>query len=139
MGVDSKRNTFVVDASIILAKLLPDEKQLSSFNNRFSEFVDGRTDFIAPTLLKYEVVNGIRSGVLQKRLGLKLALQIYLEFIKLPIIYIAVDLRDVLTLSIDSDISVYDGTYVYLAKKEKLELLTLDKKLQKLNTQDLKT
>ena len=82
----------VVDASFILALLLPDEEILKSLAKHIRAFEEGKIDFIAPTLLKYEVANGLRSAVLQKRLSRNTSYELINEFLKLPIIYKEINL-----------------------------------------------
>lgn len=134
MDENTKRPSFskvVVDASFILAKLLPDEKQKFLVSDYFERFAKEKISFFAPSLLKYEITNALRSAIAQRRLTLNLAKKILREFLKLPIDYKNIDFPEVLKLSEKMQISVYDTAYVFLAKTNKVPLLTLDKKLQK--------
>lgn len=119
----------VIDASFVLARLLPDEKQTPKVASYFDRFAQGKLKLIAPQLLPYEVTNALRSGVLQRRLTLSIAKQLTQGFLKLPIDYHQIDFEPVLALAIKHRLSAYDAAYVALAKKRKLTLLSLDRKL----------
>jgi len=122
----------VIDASVILAKLMPDEKIIEYFEEDFESFLKGEINFLAPELLSYEVCNAIKSSYLSKRLDKSMCKSLLDKFLKWDINYVKVkDFKKIFLGSVDSNLSVYDATYVYLAKKYKCRLLTLDKKLRK--------
>lgn len=127
MAESTKR--VVVDASVILAKLLPDEKQSLKVKKLFASFGKKEVDFIAPSLLKLEVANALRSAVNQKRLNQLLADKLLAAFLELPIIYQEVDYREVFKIALERNFSAYDAAYVFLAKKRKIPLVSLDQKL----------
>lgn len=119
----------VVDASVILAKLLPDEKQFSKVKKLFAAFGEKEIDFVAPQLLKLEIANALRSAVNQKRITCSIAEKLLAAFLELPIIYQEVDYQEVLKLALERNLSAYDAAYVFLAKKGKIPLVSLDQKL----------
>ena len=90
----------VVDASAMLAKLLPDEKTLAQIKDYFNLFSRGKISFMAPVLLPFEVANGLRSAVKQKRLTEKTAAKLLDEFLKLDISYRRIDFASALKLAI---------------------------------------
>ena len=122
----------VVDASFILTRLFPDEKYNLRVVSYFDQFSQGKLKFIAPALLKYEIANALRSGVIQRRLVAQIAQVLMREFLKLPITYQEVDFDKILQLAFKKQISAYDAAYVYLAQTKKLLLLSLDRKLVKI-------
>ena len=61
-----------MDTSFVLAYLLPDEKE-RSVDEMFAKFEENKICFIAPYLLAYETINGLRSAVVQKRQSSKAA------------------------------------------------------------------
>ena len=65
MDVDIK-NTFVIDASFVLAFLL-DENNVE-VESIFKKQARGEINFIAPSILKYEVGNSLRTKLLRKKL-----------------------------------------------------------------------
>jgi predicted nucleic acid-binding protein len=131
-GADTnQKNTFVVDTSFVLAYLLPDEKQ-RSVDELFSRFEENKISFIAPDLLIYEIINGLRSAVIQKRQSAKAAEILLDSFLNLGIIFEKVSKTEIFHLALRSNISSYDASYVWLAKSRKIKLLTLDARLEKL-------
>jgi len=127
MAESTKR--VVVDASVILAKLLPDEKQSLKVKKLFASFGKKEVDFVAPPLLKLEITNALRSAVNQKRLNQLVADKLLAAFLELPVIYQEVDYREVLKIALERNFSAYDAAYVFLAKKRKIPLVSLDQKL----------
>lgn len=119
----------VVDASAMLAKLLPDEKTLAQIKDYFNLFSRGKISFMAPVLLPFEVANGLRSAVKQKRLTEKTAAKLLDEFLKLDISYRRIDFASALKLAIKNEMSIYDAAYIFLAAGEKIPLLSLDQRL----------
>ncbi len=124
-------NRYVVDGSFLLAFLLPDEhtKQVDTF---FEQLKTINIELIAPTILPYEVVNGIRFAVKSKRLDQALATKLIRVYLDLPVSLLSVDYGHVYTLSRKHNLTVYDASYLWLAKTKHLQLLTLDKTLQNL-------
>lgn len=117
-----KSRVVVTDASYILDILFPDEK--------ISNFPEEK--IIAPTLLRYEIVNAIKMAVVRKRISQKVGLTLIKEWQGWKIEYHDVDLEEVMKLALATDLSVYDACYLWLAKEKGAELLTFDKKLVKL-------
>lgn len=117
-----KSKTVVADASYILDILFPDEK--------ISNLPEGK--IVAPTLLRYEVVNAIKMAVVRKRVSQVVGLELIKEWKNWKIEYQDVDLEEVLKLALGTGLSVYDACYLWLAKEKKTKLLTFDKKLVEL-------
>ncbi len=126
-----KSTKYVIDASLILGFLLPDEYDIEAFI-KVKEFVSGNSKFIAPTLLPYEIINGLKNAIQRNRVTLNQALELTNQFIEFMIPLQEIDLDAVLKLAQDKDLSVYDASYLYLSKEKNLELLTLDKQLKDL-------
>lgn len=123
---------FVIDSSFILAKLFPDEPTTKVAEEYFNNFSRGSTTFTAPILLKYEIGNALKTGVIRKRISKKKAKRTLEEFLTWPILYVNLDFTGTLNLAIDKNLSYYDASYLYLAKSNNLQLLTLDRKLASL-------
>ena len=122
----------VIDSSVILAKLMPDEKLIEYFNEDFDAFLKGKINFVAPELLFYEVSNAIKSSYLSKRFNENMCMSLLDKFLRWDIGYVNVkEFKKIVVMSIEYKLSVYDATYLYLANKHKCRLLTLDKKLRK--------
>jgi len=117
-----KNKAVVIDASYILDVLFPDEK--------IKELP--KVKLVAPTLLQYEIVNAIKMAVVRKRIGQNVGRELIKEWQNWRIDYQEVDLTAVMNLALSNDLSVYDASYLWLAKEKKAKLLTWDKKLTRL-------
>lgn len=89
----------------------------------------GRRRIVAPTLLRYEVVNTAikkqrRQAVREDLVRRALELFESLDFEELPVPLLS--LADVAT---DADLTAYDAAYLWLARTLGLELVTLDRGL----------
>jgi predicted nucleic acid-binding protein len=115
-----KTKWVVVDSSYILDLLFPDEGK--------TKIRPG--NMVAPRLLVYEVVNAIKMAIKRERIEEDLALALLAEFEEWRVELKDVELSRVLDLALKNDLSVYDASYLYLAKKMKCELLTWDRKLR---------
>ena len=129
MAVNTK---LVIDASAVLARLLPDEKTPREIKNIFRQYQSEKLVLVAPNLLPYEVGNALRSLTLSHRIPTDLAPALFEDFLNLRISYVEIDFNRVLSLAISAKISVYDASYLFLARKLNANLLTLDKRLLKL-------
>lgn len=124
---------FVVDASIILAWLLPDERE-EMVNRIFASYRVKKSHIYAPKLLIYELMNGLKSAILRKRidwLKAKRAIEVFKQM-KFDLIDQGGEEVTIVKLANKLNLSVYDAAYVVLAKKLKVKLMSLDKKLQNL-------
>ncbi len=130
--VENIETKFVMDASVIVSILSPDERLPEKMEKMFSKFLKRKIEFVAPTLLKYEVGNVLRSLVLKRRMDEANVGVAYHNFLKLEIRFVDIDYNMVLMEAISNKISFYDASYLFLSKKLKVKLLTLDKKLSQL-------
>lgn len=124
----------VIDASVALAFLLPDEKE-TKVDLLFLAFTKGKTKIIVPGVFYFEVFNGLRSAVLSKRIKSKLAQNLLINFLKIKLVVSKADWLKCFRLALKEKISYYDASYLSLAKKEKIPLFTLDKLLKPLLSQ----
>ncbi len=127
-NIDQK-DTFVVDTSFVLAYLLPDEGG-RAVEEMFSKFEENKINFIAPHLLAFEIMNGLRSAAMQKRQSTKAVEHLLDSFLNMGILFEKVNEKEVFRFAIRNGITAYDASYVWLAKSKSLELLTLDEKLE---------
>ena len=121
---DKKFKNYIVDASFILSFLLNEGNK--TVENIIEEFKKGDINLTSVTLLSYEVGNGLRTGVLRKRLSKDLAEKLYLAFLELEIAEEKVEYAEVLNEALIINKSFYDASYIYLAKKLHYPFLTLD-------------
>lgn len=124
-------NIFIIDSSYLLAYLLPDEN-ISQVQDFFDAYKARKIKLIAPQILPFEVFNGLKASILSKRLAKPLAEELGQTFLKLPIVPQEIDFPEVFELSVKENLSFYDASYVYLAKKYNTQLLSLDQKLANL-------
>lgn len=127
MDVDIK-NIFVIDASFVLAFLL-DEGNVE-VESIFEKQALGEVRFIAPTLLKYEVGNCLRTKLLRKKLKKERAKKLYQFFLAIKIEEVSPNFDYVLNLALEKNLTYYDASYLYLSKINKISLLTLDNSLK---------
>lgn len=121
---------FVVDASFVLAALFPDERS-EKVDAVFARFQKGEINFYSTDLLPFEVLNSLRSAVVQKRLKSKQAETLTEAFLGLEIILEKVKEKEVFMLAVSKKLTVYDAGYLWLAREKKIPLLSLDKTLLK--------
>lgn len=127
--VESTKKIFVVDASFVVAFLLPDEKSAEP-ESIFDQYAAGNLALFTTTLLPYEVLNVFRSAVVRKRFTKQQAMDFYEAFSQLGIPEEPVDFPACLQLAVERNISCYDASYLVLARQKKATLLTFDKALQ---------
>lgn len=123
---------YVVDSSVVAAKILEDEVLRPEWQIIFTKAVMGEVELLSPDFLVYEVGNILRTAVLRKRYTLEKAAVLFERFFDISITYIEPEFQEVFLWASKNDLSFYDASYAYLAKKTGHKLLTLDKKLQQL-------
>ena len=119
-----------VDASFILAYLLPDE--VFSADTLIKRFKAGQTAFISTQLLPFEVLNSLKCALKQKRI---IAFQVGVlsrRFLEMEIELLPVEFIEVFKLAEKKNLTIYDAGYLWLAKSRKVKLQTLDKQLKKI-------
>ena len=121
----------VVDASFILAFLLPDER-VDEVDQVFDLYEEGKINFISTQLLPFEVFNSLRNAILRKRITKKQADDLGVEFFKIEINLEEIDFGTAFSLPLSQGLSFYDASYVYLARSKRISLLTFDSRLKRL-------
>lgn len=120
----------VVDASIVLDLLLGEGNKKAEI---FWQSQASERELVAPTILAYEVMNGLRSAVLRQRMNLENAGEGWSKFEELKIRLVGLDNgREVVEFAVRNMRSVYDASYVVLSQELNCELVTLDKNLEEL-------
>jgi predicted nucleic acid-binding protein len=120
---------YIVDSSVYLSYLLPDEKLPSSLKSIINKFINNKVDFAAPAIIKYEIGNSMKSAVKQKRVSDSEAIMIYNTFLEFPIHFFSPNYQETLKIATNLNLSFYDASYLALAIEKNTKLLTLDKKL----------
>lgn len=126
-------NKFIIDASYILSFLLSDEK-IQETEEVFDKFSAGEIRLYAPHLLTFEVLNALNVAVLRKRINFNVAQELAEYFLNLAITTLTIDPLKTLDLAHAKNLTFYDASYLYLSQAQNAPLLTLDKKLQSLNS-----
>lgn len=123
----------VVDASVVLNWLLPDEKKSAETNRIFSEFNRKKIRLVAPTVLFYEVMNALKSTGLSHRLKTAEITEGMEVFMALKIKMMTQEKRGkaILATALRLNLTGYDAAYVQLAKDLQVKLLTLDQGLRR--------
>jgi len=121
--------TAAVDASFILAYLLPDEK--TPDEKIFVEHNAGKIQFISTYLLPFEVLNSLKFALKQKRISKFLVNGLVEKFFDLGIELLPVEFEAVFALAEKKNLTIYDAGYLWLAKNQKVKLKTLDQQLKK--------
>lgn len=117
----------VVDSSILLSTLLPDEAGL-----QLADLLASHDDLIAPTLIWVEVRNILLTAERRGRLSAPLADSILKAIDDLGIELDSAPRSDsVLQLARRNALSAYDAMYLELALRRGGQLATLDKALQR--------
>ncbi len=117
---------FILDASVVLAWLLPDEK---------SEIADGiikrvaEDRIFAPSLLLLEVGNALLQAQRRRRIAAAIRLELLGSFTSLPIMLEPISADSMLRageLAAEQSLSLYDGCYLELAVARGCPLATFD-------------
>lgn len=124
-------NRFVMDASVTLGWLLPDEGTAEA--QRILLMLRA-SQALVPALWPLEVANAILAAQRRNRLGRAEARQALLAVGDLRIgiePLQAADMPRVWTLALEQKLSVYDAAYLDLAVRNRIPLATLDRDLRR--------
>lgn len=118
----------VVDASVVLKWQLEDEEGVPQALALRDDFLlHSRIDLTAPSLLLYELTNGILTAARRGRLSRNLAEEGLRNLLAAGIRLLPVDSLQVLALSLRWRVSAYDGAYLTLAEQLDSEVWTGDR------------
>lgn len=119
--------SFVVDASIVAAWLLPDESNELAEKARLAMSSE---DALAPDLLLHEIRNILVMSERRNRVTADGAANLLVRLRRVPLII--AEMKDdlgILQLAREHRLSGYDATYLALAVAQDTALVTLDRKL----------
>ena len=119
----------VIDASVVLRGFFPDEEGHEEAQAIIRAYAQEEIELPAPTLLPYEVTNGVLQAVRRDRIGLEKGREILSAFQGLDIPTAAVSWQRTLELARTYDRSAYDGAYLALAEETGSKLVTGDRRL----------
>lgn len=118
--------TLVIDASVALAAVIPDEQ--SAWAEEVVSVV-ARTGARAPMLWELEVVSGLRSAELRGRISARDADAALTLLSRLPIRLEQPSAQAVLRLSREHALSAYDAAYLAVAVRHAVPLASHDRAL----------
>ena len=122
---------YILDASVA-ARFLLSESLSAEATAVLRDYIEGRVELAAPSILTYEVGNALWKAVRNKSMELDAAEAKQRNLIGLDIPTVELDSgdhRDILDWAHTHDATYYDGAYVTAAKKLGSTLLTADNKL----------
>ena len=130
----------VSDASVVLKWYLEDEEYGQKALSILDKYISNELDILAPSLLEYEVINGLiiakKRGRIQEKkllLGIDGFASLELKLINLSLYY-----PKVIHYCKVYDLSAYDASYLALADEENISFVTADKGILKVIKNELK-
>ena len=130
----------VIDASVVLKWYLADEEYSQKAIGLLDKYLSNELDFVAPSLLEFEVINGLIIAQKRGRIKEEKILTAINGFesleIKLRNLYFYYP--KVLYYCKVYDRSAYDASYLAIADKERVSLVTADEGLYNVVKKDLK-
>lgn len=120
----------VIDASVTLSWLLPSETLQVQANILMERYEKHQVDVRCPSLIAYEVLNGIRSAALSKRIKENQLDEAYARYhaLGIPIDDLFIPNDETLHLAMSHNLSLYDASYIHFAAQQKRVLYTADRK-----------
>lgn len=121
----------VVDASVALKWSLRDEDYIVEADRLLADFLSGKLMLTAPPLFGYEVANALNSAVMRNRISFDDAKNALWDFYQLtiPCVGYPDHLQDSFDLARSCSCSVYDASYLSLARNLGIPFVTGDKRL----------
>jgi predicted nucleic acid-binding protein len=121
----------VIDASVLLKAYFKDESGHSAAQELIKSYARGECNFIAPSLITYEIINACIVAHRKGRIALDLVKEVLDEMLLLEIRREEVEhLTDrIFEISHRYNRSAYDASYIALAEAQNCDLITGDKKL----------
>jgi len=120
----------VIDASALMAALLPNEPLKERARAILRSYVKEELELLAPSLLSYEVANSLLKA--ERREGSEVSSEvidaILAEIQELEIPVVDVPPAQVVRVAREYGIWGYDASYLALAGKEDIPLITADKR-----------
>lgn len=121
----------VLDASVVLKWYLPDEEFADKALSYLQQIVNNQIEIICPSLLPYEVLNGLLIAQRMRRIEPEVtitAMEGFLE-VGLSLEDTFQNYEDILSFSQLYQRTTYDAAYLSLAKRRNIDLITGDIRL----------
>jgi predicted nucleic acid-binding protein len=129
-----------IDASVVLKWYLSDETYGQAALGILDKYVSYDIEIIAPSLLEYELLNGLQIAWKRGRIEQEKAIMAFEGFLSLEIEQkdISSYYPKVLRFSESHNLSTYDSSYLAVADEEDIVLVTADENLYNKVKKDLK-
>lgn len=126
-----KEMIIVIDASVLLKAYFRDESGHFAAQELIKSYARGEYDFMAPSLITYEIVNACVVAYRTGRIALDLAKEVLDEMLLLEIRREEVGHLSsrIFDISRRYKRTAYDASYIALAEAQNCDLITGDKKL----------
>ena len=119
----------VIDASVVIASLLPDEPYRAASLRILKGFLSGNLELLAVPLLRFEITNALWKAISRGRTKLSDAQAALREFEAFNLPERKVATQEILRIAHTYNRSAYDAAYLALAEREQIPLVTADKRL----------
>ena len=119
----------VIDASVVIASLLPDEPYRAASLRILNGFLSGNLELFTVPLLRFEITNAFWKAISSGRTKLSDAQAALCEFEAFNLPECEVATQEILRIAHTYNCSAYDATYLTLAESEQIPLVTADKHL----------
>lgn len=119
----------VIDASVVIASLLPDEPYGDTALRILRRFLSDGLELFTLPLLRYELTNSLWKAIGRGRVELDDAVAALKEFEAFNLPEREPSSKEVLKLAHAYNRSAYDAAYLALAQTEQAPLVTADKRL----------
>ena len=120
---------YVVDASVAVALVLPDEPYYSHASALFEGFAKEKLELVTVPLFIFEVCNALWKAVQRGRIEFPAAVEAARRIAELRIPSRAVSIEAMLDIAHEHKRTAYDAAYLALALQEKAPLVTADRRL----------
>ena len=131
-GRESNTPNCIVDASVVLKWVLPDEVYQENADKLKNNFLNSKIELFAPSFITQETANALWMAVKQRRIEQTDA-QDALEFLQNTQLNLHelnwTDVSQSLAIACKIDIAIYDASYLFLGEKIGAQLITADTKL----------
>lgn len=123
--------TFVIDASVSLRFILKEPLDIAQLKHVFNDLRARKVTTIAPTIWLYEMLNGLKMAITRKRTTkIKAKKKIPDIFQTAPELFDFAPLaEDAFQIAAKYQLSVYDASYIALAKDRRCKFYTGDENL----------
>jgi len=132
VGREKRTLNYIIDASVVLKWVLPDETYQENADKLKRNFLCGEIQLFAPSFITQETANALWIAVKQRRMqqtdaqeALKFLQNIQLRLYELN----WTDVSQCLSIACKLEIAVYDAAYLFLCDKIGAQLFTADNKL----------